>query len=85
MSIPLCLPYLKSYDSTSTKTRIETFLFYAFELMIVSYDSTSTKTRIETQTNLDIQVIFQSYDSTSTKTRIETFYPHQTNPINRLL
>jgi len=39
------------YDTTSTKTRIETCWFLRFSFFPPCYDTTSTKTRIETSPN----------------------------------
>ena len=62
-----------SYDSTSTKTRIETGTIVALVRNgMLGYDSTSTKTRIETFLKILLDRRLESYDSTSTKTRIET-------------
>jgi len=44
-----CVVLLRSYDTTSTKTRIETFPPHPYcQRTSTCYDTTSTKTRIET-------------------------------------
>ena len=64
--------FKQCYDSTSTKTRIETKFCLTEGLKMCSYDSTSTKTRIETIFASTSILLNPGYDSTSTKTRIET-------------
>jgi len=62
-----------SYDTTSTKTRIETSLERVIRKIERRYDTTSTKTRIETAfSEVNISGQDGCYDTTSTKTRIET-------------
>ena len=47
--VSTALTHFAGYDSTSTKTRIETMHFRTFRTQsFQGYDSTSTKTRIET-------------------------------------
>jgi len=69
---PLTGAQTKCYDTTSTKTRIETSQIRPPSVKWIRYDTTSTKTRIETERGKNEKKHKSRYDTTSTKTRIET-------------